>query len=81
MNKFNWDLWALNSWVTKADKKYARETCRKRGALKKALVKVLLLVHLGLDPVDMCFDDDDMQLVLMRNRKDLAAMHSNLHTC
>ena len=75
----DWDAWALQSWITKKDRQHAKLTGRKRGALKTALLKVLLRVHAGVDPLNMSFRDNDMQFVVTRYRELLAAMHWSLH--
>jgi hypothetical protein len=75
----DWDEWALQSWITKKDRQHAKLTGRKRGALKTALLKVLLHIHAGVDPLNMSFRDNDMQFVVTRYRELLVAMHWSLH--
>ena len=69
----------METWITKEDRQHAKATGRKRGALRMALLQVLGLVQSGVDPVRMAVADDDMQFIVTRFRKDLAAMHWNLH--
>ena len=76
---FTWHMWAMQTWITKEDRQYAKATGRKRGALQTALLRVLALVQFGVDPVHMSFPDDDMQFIATRFREDLAAMHWSLH--